>query len=633
MHRIVQWNEFKRRIVVSKPLGLSVPKRQKPGKDAFSIRPRKVEQWIDALPKANLGETARQVYKVLIETNQLEIPHQERTRFLESLREIVQYITDSMRKHFVGVAYPLPEKNQKIAAATREILIAMTTGYKIAIEDTLNSNFLFQDKKQLTMLVHRALTYTGRTLLSSYQIYAPYPQKMWAEMHKLYAYAESHKLNRTAIADYQHMYVNKSSVKAEYLRNLLLWLTSPYRLRQGEVTKVYNTLERWVQYCDVIKPTNPDDPLTDGQFGINLGKDLPPSPIAQSNFICPPANCRVLQTTKLAERIRHDIQESEDVITTTLTGIDMGRPDLSHDLLRRLLIAWGIETKRGFPRTTKQEDVQVAVGLSAIHQYLTLHHQQTQHTHKDPFAQRAEFESSIVKNLSDENPDVWNMVFPTGEDVDLTKIVTEELTLAGEQHPRSFSAPLFSPDKQQQQPDVSLGSWLIVNESASGYCLEYAQGNSTKAQVGELVAIRRQVNKQSWKWGIGVIRWMKFNDQHEMQFGIEMLNPDAAAIGLRTAASNGKDIRYQRTLLLPEIPAINQPTTLITAPVPWRVGNKLMLHILGKDLAVELSQLVQNTGLFAQFQFEFLESDKPKQRTEQDERQDEQDFGQVWSSI
>jgi hypothetical protein len=616
---------------VSNALGLSLPKRQKPDQDAFSIRPRKVELWINALPKANLGETARQVYQILLETNQLDLPHQDRTRFLESLRDVVQYITDAMRKHFVGVSYPLPEKNQKIAAATRELLMAMTIGYKIAIEDTLNSAFLFKHKKQkqLTMLLHRAITYSGRTLLTSYQIYAPYPQKLWAEMHKLYAYAEGQKLHRTAIADYQHMYVNKSSVKAEYMRNQLLWLTSPYRLRQGEVTKVYHALERWVQFCDVVKPTNPEDPHADGQFGINLGKDLPPSPIAQSNFSCSPANCRILQTTRLATHLRHDIQESEDVVTTTLTGIDMGRPDLSHDLLGRLLIAWGIETKRSFPRTTKQENVQITIGLSAIHQHLNHHHQATQQPDKDPFAQRADFESSIVKTQPDKKADVWNMIFPTGEDIDLTKIVTEELTLAGEQHPRSFSSTLFSPEKQQKQPDVSLGSWLIVNESASGYCLEYAEGNGTKAQVGELIGIRRQVNKQSWKWGIGVIRWMKFNTHQEMLLGIEMLNPDATAIGLRSAASNGKDPHYQRTLLLPEISAINQPVTLITAPVPWRVGNKIMLHILGEEVGVELSRLVQNTGLFAQFQFEFLENDKPKQYTEQDE----QDFGQIWSSI
>ena len=452
-------------------------------------------------------------------------------------------------------------------------------------------------------------------------------------MHKLYAYAEGHKLTRSGIADYQHMYVGKSSVKDEYLRNMLLWLTSPYRLRQGEVTKVYHTLERWVQYCILVKPGQPEDPAADGQFGINLGKDQPPCPITQGNFTCPPANCRVLETSKLAERIRHDIHKSEDVVTTTLTGIDMGRQDLSHDLLRRLLIAWGIETKRGFPRTSKHEDVQVAVGLSAVHQFLTSHREESEHIPNDPFAHRAEFASNTVKSLSDENPDVWNKVYPDGKDFDLTQIVTEELAVSDAPPVSSANPPLYSGGKPQKQPDPSLGSWLIINESASGYCVEYADGNSTKAQVGELVGIRRRNDKHSWKWGIGVIRWMKFNPHQEMQLGIEMLNPDAAAIGLRTAAASGKDFNYQRTLLLPEIPAIKQPATLITAPVPWRAGNKLMLNILGKDVRVALTELVQNTGLFAQFQFEFLDTDKPPVSTEQEERQDEQDFGLVWSSI
>jgi hypothetical protein len=268
---------------------------------------------------------------------------------------------------------------------------------------------------------------------------------------------------------------------------------------------------------------------------------------------------------------------------------------------------------------------------------LTNHRQESQHIPNDPFAHRAEFESNAVKSLSDKNPDVWNTIYPDGKDVDLTKIVTHELAISDEPPPSSANPPLYSAEKPQKQPDLSLGSWLITNESASGYCLEYAEGNSTKAQVGELVGIRRSNNEQSWKWGIGVIRWMKFNTQQEMQLGIEMLNPDAAAIGLRSAAANGKGFDYQRTLLLPEIPAIKQPATLITTPMPWRVGNKLMLNMLGKDVRVALTQLVQNTGLFAQFQFEFLDTDKAKARPEQEEQRNEQqgekDFGLVWSSI
>ncbi len=619
---------------MAKLLGLVVPERQKPARDAFSIRPRKVEQWLESLPKANLGETARQVYKVLIETNQLAFPHQERTRFLESLRDTVQYITDAMRKHFLGVTYPLPEKNQKIAAAAREILAAMATGYKIAIEDLVSSNVLFQDKKQLALLLHRAMTYTGRTLLTSYQVYAPYPPGSWAELHKLYAYAESRKLQRHKVADYQHMYEEKTTITDEYLRHLLLWLTSPYRLRQGEVTKIYNALDRMARYCDLAPPTHPLHLDYDGQFGVRLNRDKPPVPIRHAHHKCEPQTCRIIKTDRLAEHLRQDIQESEDVVTTTLTGIDMGRPDLSHDLLRRLLLAWGIESKREFRRNDKQEEVQVAVGLSAIHHYLIQHSQQNRTNPDDPFAQRAHFQSSMVQNLSDEKPDVWNMVYPDSKDINLTNIVSEELTLAGEKRPSWPVSPVETEAKLQQNAarDEPMHDWLITNESASGYCLEYTAGSDTKAQVGELVGIRRRISKRAWKWGIGVIRWMKFNNRRELQLGIEMLNPDAAAIGLRTAARD-QDYKYQRTLLLPEIPAINQPASLLTGPVPWRVGNKVVLNILGKDVRVELTRLMQNTGLFAQFQFEFLDRDKSTDTPDQDDWLGEQDFGQVWSSI
>lgn len=616
---------------MAKQLGLGVPERQKPEKDSFSIRPRQVDQWIDSLPKANLGETARLVYKALVETNQLELSYQDRLRFLESMRETVQYITDSMRKHFFGLTYPLPEKNQKIAAATREIFSAMATGYKIAIEDTVSNNVLFQDKKQLTLLLHRSISYMGRALLTSYQVYEPYPAGQWGILHKLYSYAESRKLLNIPIPDFLNMYTEKSTIQDEYTRILLLWLAAPYHLRQGEVTKVYNTLERWVRHCDITTAEQPQHPEADGQFGVKLDEDTPPYSFIQSTRWCRKSNCRVLNTERLSERLRQDIQNSKDVVNTTLTGIDMGRPDLSHDLLCRLLIAWGINAKRSFPRSSKQEEVQVAAGLSAIHQSLSLHREQSRQNGSEHFEHRAEYASSSIHNLNDEKPDVWNMIYPAGKESRLTDIVTEELTLSDDS-----PEPIFQPkDHSSESPaQAQFDNWIIMNESASGYCLEYTDHDNTRAQVGEVVAVRRRISNFSWKWGIGAIRWMKFNSKRELQLGIEMLNPDAAAIGLRTAIKTGEKLAdYQRTLLLPEIPAINKPATLITSPVPWRVGNKLILNILGKDVRVELTQLVQNTGLFAQFQFEFMDDDKPKSTKSQDDRQNDQDFGQVWSSI
>ncbi|MGD8926633.1 MAG: hypothetical protein PVG20_07270, partial [Thioalkalispiraceae bacterium] len=108
------------------------------------------------------------------------------------------------------------------------------------------------------------------------------------------------------------------------------------------------------------------------------------------------------------------------------------------------------------------------------------------------------------------------------------------------------------------------------------------------------------------------------------------LTPDAAAIGLR-AINNAKH-DYQRTLMLPELKAVNQPTTLITTAVPYRVGHKLVINILGKEILVKLTKQVQNTGLFAQFQFEIMEEQSAVVQGGQDD-DNTSDFSGVWTSI
>ena len=148
--------------------------------------------------------------------------------------------------------------------------------------------------------------------------------------------------------------------------------------------------------------------------------------------------------------------------------------------------------------------------------------------------------------------------------------------------------------------------------------------------MGELIGIRRHVSNMTWKWGVGVIRWLRSEQPNGLMMGIEMLTPDAAAIGLR-AVSNAKH-DYQRTLMLPELSAVNQPTTLITTAVPYRVGHKLVINILGKEILIKLSKQVQNTGLFAQFQFEIMEEQSVVIQGET-ESENAPDFSGVWTSI
>ena len=610
---------------MSKALGLEVADRPKPPKGAFNIRPKKVEKWLAELPKANVGETAKLVFHTLVETNNHKYSYKERARFLEELRPTTQFVTTAMRKHFVGTSFPLPKKNQKIAAATREIYTQLAIGYIICIEDLLESSVLFMDKKLLVTLIHRAMTCLGRVLLTSYQVYSPYPDNIWSKIYKLYAYAEEHKLLKTEVQDNQRLFVKKSNIPEEFSRILLLSLASPYRLRQGEVHKVHNTLERWTMKNQLFQIRQ--DEVVHGYFAVNLKSDNPPRNIALVNQDCNPYDCRTLDTEVLAEAIRDEIQNTQDSGQTTITGIEMSSPELSHDLLRRLLTAWAVIAKRNFPRTEKHERVLVAIGLSASHQIICdsarRRSPQTRSRANDkastsPFSGKSQYEVADVNNVNSQQPDVWNLVYPTELTEGYTPLDADKVSNVVNKSNSNGDEILYHAE-----------SWAILNESASGYCIQNKSESETTVQVGELISVRRSGDGHTWKWGVGVIRWMKYSDENGITLGVEMLTPDAAAVGIKAAIEDA-DIDFQRTLMLPELTAINQPSTIITNPVPFRVGNQLKLKIVGKELNIKLSKQLQNTGLFAQFQYDVLDS---KHHDDEDNWKEESDFNTVWSII
>jgi hypothetical protein len=597
---------------VSKTIGLSVPTRDKPGKESFDLRPRKVDQWVDELPRANVGETARRLFEALNETNHLDYPYEERLHFLEAIRETTYYVTNSMKRHFVGFNFPLSNKGRQVASATREIQMAMATGYAITIEDLLSHSFVFPDSKTLAKLLHRAITAYGRVLLTSYQAYSPYPAGVWQDLHHLYATAEKRKLLGVGITDDQHCYVNKTTITGEYTRLLLLALTSPYRLRHGEAGKVYDSLERWNAKCHLVPMGKHQTNGT--SFGVNLNTDQPPRSMARAAPECDQQHCRVMDTEALAQRIQKELKKGATLADTTLTGIEMQRPDLSHDLLRRLLIAWCVVSKRGFPRTEIQETVEVTLGLSATH-HVIIEGTRSSQPAVDRYTQTANYRSADAATAPRVKPDVWDMVyFPDSE--------LKGFTSLKEQGPPATPAP---GNNAHYHPEP----WAILNESARGYCLKIAEGDHhAHAQVGELIGIRRSNTAHTWKWGIGIVRWMKTTDDDKLMLGIEMLTPDAAAIGIRAVGQDTGE--YSRTLMLPELRAINQPTTLITGAVPYRAGNHAIINILGKEIEIRLTKQRQNTGLFAQFEFEILEQ---QSHVDNESEHEHPDFGEVWSSL
>ena len=74
-----------------------------PSKQSLSFcdgSPRDLKRWIAGLPKANIGETARQLYQSLVELNQFLTPSENRLQLLELLRPEVSFVCQHLERHY-----------------------------------------------------------------------------------------------------------------------------------------------------------------------------------------------------------------------------------------------------------------------------------------------------------------------------------------------------------------------------------------------------------------------------------------------------------------------------------------------------------------------------------------------------
>jgi len=573
-------------------IGLNVAVRSKPDKASFDYRTASVERWVQDLPVGNIGETTRLVYEALKEVNRLSISWKERYRFLELLREPVNYAQGALVRRYTGLAFPLPAKTQRIAILAKTLYLEMALGYKTAIEEMLGSSFLSRDNKALTILIHRAVRYLSQALLSCYQTYSPHPEDSWFELHTLYLYAEQKKIYQDAVKDEHNTLMPESSIARVYKQILLLALASPYRLRQGEAESVYAALARWAGHAHIIPYNDPS--ASDALFVVHMDSDEAPDYQAFNHRDCNSELCRLVDTRQLSHVLLEELEQH--------TAGPMPR-----ELLHRMIRAWGVAPKRNFARSDKSASLEVVVGVTMLHQALARELGAPELHHK-----RASYNSKSVVGVSQPTrEDVWD-IFGSRKmkkDYERYKSMTE-------------------PEEQEEKlPELVTQTWQVRNESAGGYRLALDGIQNAKVQVGELLGLRH--NDRSANWEIAVVRWLRQGDDGSFEIGTQVLAPQARPVMVRNEKSGGNAADYQYALLLPEIPTIKQPATIITPVLLFTPGNELTVHIPGHDIKLKLGNKLTDSGSFAQFLYTTPEL--PSRNKEQNKESTE--IQSVWDEL
>jgi hypothetical protein len=600
---------------------LNVPNRTTPKNNSFDSKPASVKTWISELPMANIGETTRLLFEALTDLNKQDIPASQRFKAMEMLRKPILHVTGHMKKHYVGQSMPLAPQNLKIAHLSREISYAQAIGYKILVMEQI-AGVGRKDKKLLVTAMHRAVKHLGSVLLKSYQVYETYPDSVWLEIHSLYRYAESNRLHNTKVTDDLTKNI-PLTISGAYKQLLMLALACPYRMRHTEVEAVYTALAEWADTCE-LKPVYKAG--GEVMFATNLDADQPPSYLVLRDANENRNTCRILGTRRLAELLRNQLSEKREG-----DARNINKP-LGKDMIRRLMLAWGVMPKRRYSRVRDHSQVVAAMGLSSIHYFVSGEAAfnndgaASQECATDlginaapPLTETARFDARSVSEDTGKLPDVWEMNY----------------TLEGDEPPSSTEAAVARAAAGMQiDTSHQTHNWKMVNVSAGGYCLLWDNPETTRAQVGELLGIREQSDPDTFHWRLGVVRWLKSVEKRGLELGVQMLSPGAVGVAARMdrkSHSNTED--FTRGLLLPEIASIQQRATLLLPSPPFKLTDTAIVNCQGRDVRVRLTKLVENTGSFAQFQFESLgeiETQKPRKANK---KPASKDYDDVWELI
>lgn len=595
---------------------LRVPTPSKQSLSLCEATPRDIKRWISLLPKANIGETARQLYQALVELNQLITPSDNRLHLLELIRPEVYFVCQHLERHFLNQAIVLDERPRKVANLCQALQNHLAIGYKqIVVQEAQRQA---RDGQQLlTIALQRAMHSLNSALIRASQLYCPVPEGLWLELHQLYQLASSRQVHRVVVRDGLARHTEGLSVEQTYLVALLLGCARCNQMRQNNIARLAEVLEPW---SALVRLQGAE--LASSLFAVAPQVDGPPryKSLFQASEM---AGLLGIDPLPLVDAIKHYLTLATEDRAQARLLVPEG---ISVDLLQHLSSAWGDISERTFQRTPGRGALTLCIGMSALHFFLS---------GKQPFGailKIKEAGQAVFKPINKDEGDVWNTAFDAQPQNWDEGLPYEEIQYNKPVTPGDTSPQPEPPASGENYPTFELA---IVNHSPGGYCLSWPKEVPSQLQAGELLGVQ---DAPSQGWSVAVVRWIRQVRGGGTQMGIELIAPHAQPCGLQLLRKADQHSQYLRALLLPEISAISRPASLITPRLPFQEGNKVQINIHGDERRAVLTSRQTSTGSFSQFEYRPFEQPmeqhgKPVTASGERGSGGDEDFDSLWKSL
>ena len=597
-------------------LALNVPAHTQETLQFCAAEMPAIRHWLSQLPKANLGETARQLYLALQDLNQTSLSSPLRLDILEQMRPCVHYTCQALGKHFLRKTVTLNPREQKIANLSQALRNHLLCGYKQVIlathtEKQQKTNRLStrrtdpRRQRRLPLALHRALSESCDNMLTAYQLYSQLPRHFWLELHTLYRLADQYQLLAIKIHEPEAPKSPEMSIEDVYKRALLMARSRPNMLRQMELQQLSDTLKRWSGTAKII-----DDRVIETPFVVDVAANHGPDYPTDNESISDD-NLRGLDTGYLINLLTDSLAEPNSS-DNTLT------PPLPEHLTRHLLSAWSHKTSRKYNRQPTEGRLSFVTGFTACHYYLS------NQMPFDRFLARTMGYTAILKNqtaMAKVDRDVWSHV-DNGTGICGESPITKSDTIL-------FSGASSTSQKAKTR-EHTIHQASLENMSPEGYCLRLTGVIPPQIQSGELIAVH---DKTSQQWTLASIRWLKRTDDSAVLLGIQLLTPGARPGAVSLLSKTREQSAFMRCFLLPAFRTTHNTESLILPRVAFKPGNKIILNNGHQLLRARLIDCLQTTGSYSHFTYRTFEQLAEQSQAQKAASEADDDFSSIWTSL
>ncbi|MEJ2528947.1 MAG: hypothetical protein P8Z39_02395 [Gammaproteobacteria bacterium] len=342
----------------------------------------------------------------------------------------------------------------------------------------------------------------------------------------------------------------------------------------------------------------------EGQFYIQAENDDPPTHISLHTDELN-NHCRLIDVQLLAQQLRNELksifsEKNEGAIFTK-------KMQVTAPLLRKVINYLTYEPKRGFIRTQLHFELDIAVGISAVHSLIT-----SNTIKNEEMAGEAKQDEGNDKQANPKDSSFLDSYFLANNDS--PQIVPLDYPVdAAIPYPNSIQYTQIEDDDapawttQLLEKEGETFSCKTFNESAGGYCINWTGDNPPKIRVGELIGIQSASDRS--QFSIGIARWLKHMPGIGLQMGMEIISPTSSAIVVHIPGDDHRGPSTHKCILLPKSTAGNRSQSLVMPVMNIRVGEQVRIDDGNKESTIKLVKLLESTGTFNQFEYIPLAAD------------------------